>query len=134
MGSLLARTVTKHSRHRAILPKSLIVGGESTVHVTSNGVGGRNQEVALSAVEGVDGLEGIAIAALGTDGIDGNTRAAGAIIDGDTAIRAKSKRLDPNALLVRNDSGRFFEKLGDAIITGPTGTNVGDIYLAISLR
>jgi glycerate-2-kinase len=97
-------------------------------------VGGRNQEVALSALNGIAGHVGIAVAAIGTDGIDGNTKVAGAIVDGNSAERASRMKLDSNRFLARNDSGRFFRLLGDQLLTGPTGTNVGDIYLMISVR
>ena len=89
MGRLLAAFAAKmkpssriHMPHGAIL-----IGGECSVQVTGNGKGGRNQVVALSAVEEIEGLEGTVIAALGTDGIDGNSSAAGAIVDGNTARR-----------------------------------------------
>jgi glycerate 2-kinase len=114
--------------------RAMIVGGECVVRVTGKGKGGRNQEVALSAVEGVRGLDGTVIAAMGTDGIDGNTNVAGAIVDGNTASRASRRRLDPSDYLARNDSGSFFRLLGDCLVTGPTGTNVADIYLLISLQ
>ena len=117
----------KHSR-------AMIVGGECVVRVTGKGKGGRNQEAALSAVEGIRGLDGTVIATMGTDGIDGNTNVAGAIVDGNTASRASRRRLDPSDYLTRNNSGSFFRLLGDCLVTGPTGTNVADIYLLISLQ
>jgi glycerate 2-kinase len=136
MGELLANTALQQETHAAIsrYGNALIAGGECMVNVTGKGKGGRNQEVALSAVRGIKGLDGTVIAALGTDGIDGNSTAAGAIVDGNTAGRAKKAKLDPIHFLARNDSGTFFKQLGDALITGPTGTNVGDIYLMISLH
>jgi glycerate 2-kinase len=136
MGRLLANAAPQLGTHANIFGRcnALIAGGECVVNVTGKGNGGRNQEVALSALGGIEGLDGTAIAALGTDGIDGNTRAAGAIVDGNTAGRAKKAKQDPNHFLARNDSGTFFKRLSDALITGPTGTNVGDIYLMISLR
>jgi len=135
MGRLLA-SIAK-SRIQADIYRrwnAMIAGGECVVRVTGKGKGGRNQEVALSAVTGIEGLDGNVIAAFGTDGIDGNTKAAGAIVDGNTARRARIAKLDPNHFLARNDSGTFFKRLGDALVTGPTGTNVGDIYLMISVR
>ena len=89
--------------------------------------------VVLSAVEEIKGLDGTVIAALGTDGIDGNSKAAGAIADGNTAQRARRRKLDPTRFLARDDSGTFFRRLGDSLVTSSTGTNVGDIYLMISL-
>ncbi len=107
-------------------PAAVIVGGETTVTVKGNGVGGRNQELALRASIEIDGLPCI-VAALGTDGIDGPTVAAGAIVDGATLNRAKKVCLKPYEFLEKNDSYIFFKLLGDAIITGPTGTNVNDL-------
>jgi len=110
---------------------ALVLGGETTVDVKGRGKGGRNQEVALAALEGIAGLNGTAIATLGTDGIDGNSPAAGATIDGHSMGHAIQLGLLPRRFLARNDSYTFFRRLGDSIITGPTGTNVGDIYLLI---
>jgi glycerate-2-kinase len=103
------------------------MGGETTVTVTGKGVGGRNQELVLGAVRQVAGLDGVAIASIGTDGIDGTSEAAGAICDGHTLERALSERLKPEEYLKNNDSYSFFSWLGDAIITGPTLTNVMDL-------
>jgi glycerate 2-kinase len=112
------------------LPLALVLGGETTVAVKGNGVGGRNQELALSASKRIWGLNCV-IAALGTDGIDGPTDAAGAIVDGTTLARALKKGLAPDAFLERNDSYSFFKALGDNIFTGPTGTNVNDLTLIL---
>jgi glycerate-2-kinase len=111
-------------------PAALIVGGETTVTVTGNGVGGRNQELALSASIEVSGFD-VVIAALATDGIDGPTDAAGAIVDGSTLKRAETMKMNALQLLVDNDSYTFFNKLGDALFTGPTGTNVNDLTLIL---
>ena len=116
------------------VPGALVFGGETTVEVRGNGEGGRNQEVVLSSVEGIDGLNGVAIAALGTDGVDGNSPAAGAIADPQTIVRAKRRGLRVHDFAERNDSYNFFRKLNDNIRTGPTGTNVGDLYLLIRTR
>ena len=110
---------------------SLVIGGETTVTVRGTGIGGRNQEVALSAVEQISGRVGTVVAAMGTDGIDGNSPAAGAIIDGNTLKRSEKIRLNPNVYLQKNDSYNFFRSLHDNILTGRTGTNVGDVYLLI---
>jgi len=133
MGRLLAAIATSSKLHNHPIRKegAIIVGGETTVEVHGNGIGGRNQEVVLSAVEDIAGLDGAVIAALGTDGIDGNSKAAGALADGRTAQRAKRKRIDPKYFLTRNDSFRFFGRLDDNLITGRTGTNVGDVYLIL---
>ena len=129
MGRLLASVAADSG----VLRKggSLVIGGETTVTVRGTGIGGRNQEVALSAVEQISGRLGTVVAAMGTDGIDGNSPAAGAIIDGNTLKRSEKIRLDPNVYLQRNDSYNFFRRLHDNIVTGRTGTNVGDVYLLI---
>lgn len=112
------------------IPIAFVSGGETTVTVKGNGKGGRNQEFALSMVEMIKGKH-ITFASFGTDGIDGNSPADGAIVNGKTFEMSKSIDLDPKYYLERNDSFNFFDKLGLAIITGPTGTNVMDIQIAI---
>jgi len=87
-------------------------------------------EVALAASEGIEGMASV-IAALATDGIDGPTVSAGAIVDGSTRVRARILGLDPSKSLSENDSYTFFESLGDAFVTGPTGTNVNDLTLIL---
>lgn len=113
-------------------PVALIAGGETTVTVKGKGKGGRNQELVLAAALGIHGLSGVAIASVGTDGLDGTTDAAGAVADGTTVGRALKRGLDPEDFLENNDSYHFFKKLGDLIITGPTGTNVNDIIISIA--
>lgn len=108
-------------------PAAVIVGGETTVRVTGQGVGGRNQELVLGGVRTISGLDGIALGSIGTDGIDGVSDAAGAIADGHTLEKALSKGLRPEVYLKDNDSHTFFSWLGDAIFTGPTLTNVMDV-------
>ncbi len=108
-------------------PAAVILGGETTVTVTGQGVGGRNQELVLGAVRSLSGLEGVALGSIGTDGIDGVSDAAGAICDGRTLERALKENLKPESFLKDNDSHTFFSWLGDTIITGPTLTNVMDV-------
>lgn len=136
MGKLLASLGNGWKRHRETYRRSraAIMGGETTVRVKAKGTGGRNQETVLWGLEGIANLDGVVIAALGTDGTDGNSKAAGALADGKSIERAKTKRLDPNDFLARNDSYRFFRELGDNLVTGATGTNVGDIYLRVSME
>lgn len=110
-------------------PALLISGGETTVTVKGEGLGGRNQELALSVAIGISGLRNVAVASFSTDGIDGPTDAAGALADGFTLKRAEHLGLDPAAYLKRNDSYSFFKELEDLLITGPTGTNVMDVAL-----
>ena len=106
----------------------LLYGGETVVVVKGDGKGGRNQELALSALRFVK--EGELILTLASDGRD-NTEAAGAICDIISKTRAAEKGLDPEEYLERNDSFSFFERTGDQIITGPTGSNVADLVIAI---
>jgi hydroxypyruvate reductase len=118
----------------------LIYGGETTVTLRGEGKGGRNQELALAAALELDDLKTswvsetpeVLIAALGTDGTDGPTDAAGAIATNDTMQRARALGLDVHGYLDRNDSYHFFNALRDLIVTGPTGTNVADVVIALS--
>jgi len=115
-------------------PSALVFGGETTVEVRGTGKGGRNQETALATVEQIEGLNGVTIATMGTDGVDGNSPAAGAVVDSHSIVRAKRLHLRVRDFAVKNDSYNFFRKLNDNIVTGPTGTNVGDIYLLIRAK
>jgi len=114
-------------------PAGIIAGGETTVTVTGKGLGGRNQEIALAAIQKLKGMNGVVVASLSTDGVDGPTAAAGAIADGKTLIRATKMGLTPEKHLAQNDSYHFFSKLGDLIFTGPTGTNVNDVSVIVAL-
>lgn len=119
------------SHHPVPPPAVLLAGGETTVTVTGPGRGGRNQELVLQASKRLAGLAGLVVASIGTDGVDGTSDAAGALADGATVNRAAARDLNLNAHLARNDSHRFFEELGDHLVTGPTGTNVNDITLVV---
>ena len=112
-------------------PACLLFGGETTVTLHGDGKGGRNQEYALSAAMALDGQDHILALAGGTDGTDGPTDAAGAVADGATMSRARAKGLSPRDYLRRNDSYNFFKNLDDLLITGPTRTNVMDLYMAL---
>ncbi|MBM3470030.1 MAG: glycerate kinase [Armatimonadetes bacterium] len=112
-------------------PVCLIMGGETTVTVRGTGRGGRNQELALASVEIIAGIPQTLVAAFGTDGTDGPTDAAGAVADGTTLARARAMGLDPVAALANNDAYAFFDALGDLIISGPTNTNVNDLWLGL---
>ncbi|MEO6778051.1 MAG: MOFRL family protein, partial [Gemmatimonadaceae bacterium] len=117
-------------------PIALIFAGETTVTVTGTGVGGRNQELVLGAAIAMDGLAGpadVAVASLGTDGIDGPTDAAGAVADANSMTRARSLGLDPAAALTNNDAHTFWKALGALVRTGPTGTNVMDVVVALAV-
>ena len=113
----------------------LILGGETTVTLTGNGIGGRNQELALAAALDIAEIPNVIIATYATDGDDGPTDAAGAIVTGYTAQQARSIGLEPAAYLARNDSFTFFNQLENhLIITGQTGTNVNDLLFLIKYR
>jgi glycerate 2-kinase len=113
-------------------PICVVASGETTVRVSSDaGVGGRNQEFALAAVRALESLAPCVLASVGTDGIDGPTDAAGALADSSTLARARALGLDADAALRRHDSHPFFRALGDLIVTGPTGTNVGDLQVLL---
>ena len=108
-------------------PACMVIGGETTVTVTGDGLGGRNQELALAAVTPCAGLQDMAIVALASDGEDGPTDAAGAVVTGSSFAEAAELGLAPTDYLRRNDAYHFFKALGDLIITGPTNTNVNDL-------
>lgn len=112
-------------------PAALVSGGELSCPVTGDGIGGRNQAFALYCATKIVGKPVVVLSG-GTDGIDGNSPAAGALADGSSAGRAAALGLKPEDFLRRSDSYRFFEKLGDTIQTGPTGTNVRDVRLLLA--
>ncbi len=112
-------------------PACIIASGETTVTVRGDGVGGRNQEVALGAALTMDGLEGVCLLSAGTDGVDGPTDAAGAFSDGTTVARGSEQGIDARQSLQANDSHHYFEKIGDLLLTGPTGTNVMDLMVLL---
>jgi hydroxypyruvate reductase len=113
-------------------PACVISGGETTVTLRGDGLGGRNQEFALAAAIDIAGLGNVLLLSGGTDGTDGPTDAAGALATGATIQRARAAGLDAQAALARNDSYHFFEPLGDLIKTGPTNTNVMDVRLVLA--
>ncbi len=112
-------------------PACLLAGGEPTVQIRGRGTGGRAQEFSLAAAHELVGLENIAVAGFGTDGTDGPTEVAGAMVDGMTIKRAQQIGIDPFKMLQTHNSYHFFKTVGGHIRTGPTGTNVNDIYLAL---
>ena len=114
-------------------PACIVSSGETTVHVTGSGKGGRNQEFALAAAEPLASIGADAIvASVGTDGIDGPTDAAGALVDSTTTSRARAAGIgDPERFLADNNAYAFFAALGDLIQTGPTDTNVGDLQIVL---
>jgi hydroxypyruvate reductase len=113
-------------------PLAVVASGETTVKVTGQGKGGRNQELALSVVKTLAEESGErALASVGTDGIDGPTDAAGAYADSTTLKRANKLALAPDAYLADNNAYAFFQALGDLIMSGPSTTNVGDIQVVL---
>jgi len=115
-------------------PGVTVFAGETTVKVTGQGRGGRNQEAALAAARELAGDPNTIFATMGTDGIDGPTGAAGAIVDGRTVSRGAQLGMDVDRYLAENDSGTFLEATGDLLVTGPTGTNVGDVWIVMRDR
>ena len=109
----------------------LISGGETTVTVRGNGMGGRNTELSLAFAQEIKGMKGITLLSAGTDGTDGPTDAAGAIVDGGTIERAEAAGINPGDYLKNNDSYHFFKSAGGLFITGPTGTNVMDLQIIL---
>lgn len=128
--SSMAREI-QESGHPTAATACVLAGGETTVTLHGNGKGGRNQEFALSAAVALDGAPNIVILSGGTDGTDGPTDAAGAIADGTTLERARKQNLDARQFIKQNDSYTFFEKLDDLLMTGPTRTNVMDLYMIL---
>jgi len=128
-GRMIAGVLHEISRGGRPVPRPacVVAGGETTVTLQGNGVGGRNTELALGAVEALAGLPDVMLVTLATDGEDGTGDAAGAVVTGETLAAAQAAGLDPAAYLHNNDSFHFFQDLGDLLITGPTGTNVNDL-------
>ena len=108
-------------------PACIVTGGETTVTMRGDGLGGRNQEFVLAAAIDIAGLGNTVVLSGGTDGTDGPTDAAGAIADGDTLRR----KPDARRYLDANDSYRYFQALGDLLLTGPTNTNVMDVRIIL---
>jgi len=114
-------------------PCCVVAGGETTVTVTGNGTGGRAQEFASAAALAIAGLDKVWVVAIGTDGTDGPTDAAGAVVDGDTVARAQRLSVDLKGALNRHNTYPALKRLHQLIVTGPTGTNVNDLYLLLVL-
>jgi len=114
-------------------PFCLMAGGETTVTIRGNGKGGRNQELALAAVDELSGVENILLIALASDGDDGPTDAAGAAINGESRQRAKRLGMTAADYLSRNDAYHFFQQLDDLIKCGYSGTNVNDLIFLFGL-
>ncbi|HEX2696183.1 MAG TPA: DUF4147 domain-containing protein [Anaerolineales bacterium] len=123
----------KEERQKRSRPFCLIAGGETTVTLRGSGKGGRNQELALAAVDELNGVENVLLISLATDGDDGPTDAAGAVVNGQTHQRAKKPGISAADYLSRNDAYTFFDRLGDLLKPGYTGTNVNDLTFLFGL-
>ena len=110
---------------------AFLAGGETIVHLTGKGKGGRNQELALAAAEGIRGLAGAAVFSIGSDGTDGPTDAAGGYVDYETADALKAQGIEIYKVLQDNDAYHALQKVDGLIMTGPTGTNVNDVAVAL---
>lgn len=110
---------------------ALLVGGETVVKLKGTGLGGRNQELALSAAKYIAGIPNAALISVGSDGTDGPTDAAGGYVDGDTLKDLEKAGVDYSAMLNNNDSYHALKAIGGLIITGPTGTNVNDVAIGL---
>ncbi|MEW6570313.1 MAG: glycerate kinase [Nitrospirota bacterium] len=132
VGIMLAEKALKIKNEKVEqIPLCLISGGETTVKVRGNGLGGRNMELALSFAMAIEGSNGITLLSAATDGTDGPTDAAGAIVDGNTVSKAISRGVDPPKYLENNDTYNFFRRIDEVLFTGPTGTNVMDIQIIL---
>lgn len=128
-GSFLASIARTHGQEGRSL--AFLAGGETVVLLTGKGLGGRNQELALSAAEGISGMENALIFSLGSDGTDGPTDAAGGIVDGQTRGKLAQAGLTIHQVLADNDAYHALEKVDGLIRTGPTGTNVNDVAVVL---
>jgi len=128
-GSFLASILKTHASDNRSL--AFIAGGETVVKLVGKGLGGRNQELALAAAAGIANMPNAAVFSVGSDGTDGPTDAAGGYADGDTVRELKAHGLTVDAVLSNNDAYHALEKTGGLIMTGPTGTNVNDVAVAL---
>ena len=128
-GSMLASIARTHARDGKNL--AFLMGGETVVHLREKGLGGRNQEIALSAALGIEGLSNALVFSVGSDGTDGPTDAAGGIADGETAQLMRQKGVDAVQSLNDNDAYHALDAVGGLIKTGATGTNVNDVTVLL---
>ncbi|HUJ30020.1 MAG TPA: DUF4147 domain-containing protein [Candidatus Acidoferrum sp.] len=127
----LIRVLEAHKKANPKRRAAVIADGEVSSPVTGDGIGGRNSAFVLACVPKIVGKK-ITVLSAGTDGIDGNSPAAGAVADGESMARALAAGLDPKDFLRRSDAYAFFAKLGDAIVTGPTGNNLRDLRILLA--
>ena len=131
-GSMLGSIARYNSLSRS--SRAFIFGGETVVRLNGAGMGGRNQELALAAAEKLSGIDGACVFAVGSDGTDGPTDAAGGYVDGHTKEKLEQKGISIQESLKNNDSYNALKAIGGLIITGPTGTNVNDLYAVLIKR
>ncbi len=131
-GSFLASILKTHAGGKGSL--AFIAGGETVVHLIGKGKGGRNQELALAAAAGMAGIEGVTVFSVGSDGTDGPTDAAGGYADGETLAALEKAGLDLFDVLADNDAYHALKAVDGLIVTGPTGTNVNDVAVALLRR
>ena len=131
-GAFLAAIARTHKKAEKSI--AFIVGGETVVHLTGKGKGGRNQELALSAAEGISGLQGVSIFSIGSDGTAGPTEAAGGIVDAHTACRLKRAGIDIYKALKDNNAYDALQAAEGLVVTGPTGTNVNEVGVLLIKR
>lgn len=128
-GSFLGTVLRTHAGKGQKL--AFLAGGETVVQLTGHGKGGRNQELALAAAPHLEGLPGVCVFSVGSDGTDGPTDAAGGYVDGESSAALRAQGLSVYDVLQENDAYHALEKIGGLIITGPTGTNVNDVAVAL---
>ena len=128
-GSFLASVAKTHEGTDR--PLAFLAGGETVVRLTGKGLGGRNQELALAAAPGIAGMENAAVFSVGSDGTDGPTDAAGGYVDGESLSALAAQGLDVFQVLADNDAYHALEAVGGLLVTGPTGTNVNDVAVAL---
>ena len=131
-GSFLGAIARTHKDTEKSL--AYIAGGETVVHLTGHGLGGRNQEIALAAAPLLDGLKDALVFSVGSDGTDGPTDAAGGCCDDKTMAALREKGIDVTAVLADNDAYHALKACNGLIITGPTGTNVNDLTVLLLRR
>ena len=130
-GKIAGKAISRSQNKSENKPQVLVFYGESTVNVTGEGKGGRNQELALRAALKIEGYPNITWMSIGTDGIDGPTDAAGALVNGNTISEAKEKGMNPEKFLADNNSYNFHKKMNTLIKTGPTGNNLMDLQIVV---
>jgi hydroxypyruvate reductase len=130
-GRFAAAIARRAVKNPPCAPRAFIIGGETVVHLRGGGKGGRNQELAFAAAEGIAGLDKTLIFSVGSDGTDGPTDAAGGVVDGRTMARLREKGIDFEKTLDENDAYHGLEAIDGLIKTGPTGTNVNDLTVIL---